>query len=115
MNRDATKGGRVLDDVIFGEEVEEQQKAAKLKRDEELNDLRDMLKSPGAKRFFRRTMAFCGLFRCSFVGNARVYFLTGQRNVASWLLGEILEAEPDPQFILDVLYDSKKEEQRDDG
>ena len=106
---------RPLDDVVYGDEEQKEREAAKKQRDAELADLRGMLKSPGAKRFFRRTMAFCGLFRCAFVGNARVYFHTGQRNVASWLLGEILEAEPDPQFILDVLYDAKKEEQSDDS
>jgi hypothetical protein len=89
----------VKDTDIFNaadeEQVEEQEKKGKTKRDQELEDIKMLLSLPQGLRFFRRLMDIGHVFSTSFTGNSTTFFNEGMRNVALKIFNDVCEASPE--------------------
>lgn len=67
-----------------------------LKREQELDDLRALLKSgPGARFLARLVLDMCHLHATSFTGNSQTYLLEGERNIGLRVMADLREASPD--------------------
>jgi hypothetical protein len=70
------------------------EKSLEAQRDEELEDLKEILNMPQGMRFFRRLMEYGHIFSSTFTGNSKSYFLEGERNLALRVFNDICEAHP---------------------
>lgn len=67
---------------------------------EELRDIRFILKSKEGRRFLWRYLSKCGIFKQSFTGNSETFFNEGKRAIGLMLLTEITEASPDAYVLM---------------
>ena len=75
-------------------QVKSRKTKTKLKREDQLSALRDILETDGGKEFFRRLLARCKLYETSFTGNSQTFFNEGKREIGLWVLSEIVAADP---------------------
>jgi hypothetical protein len=66
----------------------------KLRRDQELNDVRSVLGTIQGRRLLWKYLELCGVYKTSFTGSSETFFLEGQRNVGLKILGDIMDADP---------------------
>lgn len=111
------KTKRVFNDesMVRNAADEKQVKDAQLQevsgRNQQFDDLKDLMLSPQGQRFFVRYMKICGIHKTSVTSNCetnRTFFLEGQRNIGLQLLSDLLEA--DPVICADILLKSKEGE-----
>ena len=74
--------------------VADAEKQRKITRDQELEDVRQLLNNPSGLRFLRRLMAEGRVFHTTFTGNSQGMFLEGHRNLALMFFHDVVEAEP---------------------
>lgn len=70
-------------------------KELELARINELDDVREILKTERGRRFLWRVVARAGIYRVSFAGDGGTHataFREGERNMGLWLLAEIQAA-----------------------
>jgi hypothetical protein len=67
---------------------------AKIRREDQLSCLRDILETEGGQEFFWRLLSRCRLYETSFTGNSQTFFNEGKREVGLWILSEIVAADP---------------------
>ena len=86
------------DEGIFNaadeDQVRDSEQNAKNERDQEIEDLRDIMAMPQGMRFLRRLMEIGHVFSTSFTGNSKTYFNEGMRNMALMVFNDICEASP---------------------
>lgn len=75
--------------------VKDREKKSKNQRDQEIEDIRDILSRPSGVRFFKRLMLKGQMFRTTFTGNSHTFFLEGHRNFALEFFGDACEACPE--------------------
>ncbi len=63
-------------------------------RDQELDDIKEILKTPQGVRFFKRLMVEGKVFTTTFTGNSNTFFLEGHRNLALKFFSDITLAAP---------------------
>lgn len=84
------------------DDVRVREKADKDARNQELDDVRQIVGTKAGQRFVNRMLAQCGVYRISYTGNAeQAVFAEGQRNIGLMLLADLEEADPDafPRLI----------------
>jgi hypothetical protein len=73
--------------------VDEQQaalaKTVKIKRDQDLEDLRFVLADKRGRRTLLRLLEKTGVYRNPFTGNSETYFKCGEMNIGQWLIAEV--------------------------
>ena len=75
--------------------VKAELKTHKLKRERELEELREVLSKPIGRAVIWRVLEYCGVYRLSYTGLASsTDFREGHRDVGLWLLSEIHKANP---------------------
>lgn len=74
--------------------VKDQEQKNKNQRDQELEDIKDILKTPQGVRFFRRLFAKGKMFQTTFTGNSTGFFLEGARNFALEFLDDVCQVAP---------------------
>lgn len=89
------------------EDIEKEEAAGKTQeqiRQQELEDIRVMLRHKTGQRFFKRFFQEAGLFTSTFTGNSTGYFLEGQRNLGLKFFADVAEACPEriPQIVIEV-------------
>lgn len=77
----------------------------KNQRDQELEDIRNILDTPEGRRFFKRFFIEGKMFSTTFTGNSKTFFLEGQRNFALKFFSDICEAAP--ENIVDVIVEGE--------
>ena len=78
------------------DDIELSDKEAKAQREEELKDLRDVLKLKAGRKVLWRYLEECGVFTGGFVPDPnRVYFNEGMRNIGNIILLDVNEAAPE--------------------
>jgi hypothetical protein len=83
------------------DELAAQQKAAKTKRDQELDDIRVLLKLGSGRRFIHRVMSEGKIFHSTFSTDApTAAFLEGARNLSLKFMRDVIEAEPSSLITL---------------
>lgn len=75
-------------------QVDKREKKQKSLRDQELEDIKDILSRPSGVRFFRRMMRKGHMFQTTFTGNSQSFFLEGHRNFMLEYFGDVCEAVP---------------------
>jgi len=81
----------------------------KNKRDTELGDLRQLLKTKWGRRLVWRVLEKAGIHRTSFTGNSTTFFNEGQRNIGLWLESEVTDA--DTNGYLQMIKENNKGDQ----
>lgn len=65
--------------------------AERLRRTDELNDLREVLSNVAGRRFIWRLMERCKTFESVWHPSALVHYQAGEQDVGHWLMAEINE------------------------
>lgn len=68
---------------------------AKARRDAELKDLREVLRTDAGKRVINRIFQIAHMFSVSFTGNSTTFFNEGTRWLGLWLCDECQQADPE--------------------
>jgi len=76
-------------------------------REQQLNDMRDILAIDAGKRFLWRLMEHCKVNASVFSASAHIYYNSGMQDVGHFVLGEIMEAQP--QAFMDMMVMNNKE------
>lgn len=76
-------------------QVHKKKNKRKIKRDQEIEDLRQVLEMAGGRNFIWRLLQQCGVYHTSFTGEAlETSFNEGKRQMGLWTLDELFEASP---------------------
>ena len=67
---------------------------AKIRREDQLSAMRDIIESKGGAEFLWRLLSRCRLYETSFTGNSQTFFNEGKREIGLWVLAEIMAADP---------------------
>lgn len=81
-------------------QVQESARDAKLRREQEANDLAAVLNIPEGRRYLWRLLEFCGVYKTSFTGSSETFFLEGQRNVGLRVVNEITTTHPEAYLLM---------------
>jgi hypothetical protein len=83
------------DPVDVGDEgvVKVKAEKRKNKRQQEVEDLRNLLSTQAGRSFMWRLLSYCGVYKTSFTGNSTTFFNEGKRQVGLHLLDEVFEAD----------------------
>lgn len=68
---------------------------AKLRRDQELDDVRALMDLPAGRRFMWRLLERAGIYRTTFTGNSATFFNEGMRNLGLIFVADVHEACPE--------------------
>lgn len=90
----------MTDEQQIGEAVDqaklnEKRKKEASERQDEINDLRALMKMPQFRRLAWRLMARCRTFGSVMSGNSYTFYNSGMQDVGHFILAEIIEADPD--------------------
>lgn len=69
-------------------------------REQQLADLRSLMKTKSGRRLAFRILELTGVNRSSFTGNSTTFFNEGQRNIGLWLTDELLNADTDAYLLM---------------
>lgn len=61
----------------------------------QLKDIIVLLGQPEFRRYVKRYLAICSVFRTTFTGSSETFFKEGQRSIGTTMFGEIMQASPD--------------------
>lgn len=61
----------------------------------QLKDITTLLKYPEFRRYVKRYLATCNVFKTTFTGSSETFFKEGQRSIGTTMFGEIMQANPD--------------------
>lgn len=80
----------------------------KLARENELNDIRNILKSDSGVRFFRRLFDHCGLFKQPAgrlgIEDKQTYLACGHLDIGLWVLSEVDHSIKEPELMGRLLF-----------
>lgn len=71
-----------------------EKRAARTQR-EQLKDTRVLLGQPEFRRYVKRYLATCNVFKTTFTGSSETFFKEGQRSIGTTMFGEIMQASPE--------------------
>ena len=90
------------------EQVRTAKKRERYTHEQELKDLRLLLRDPIARRFIWRTLERCKTFETIFSQSSLIYYNSGRQDVGHELLALISEAEP--TALLSLMQDAATED-----
>jgi hypothetical protein len=78
-------------------ETSKQQEAARAKRIEaaQRKDIGVLLDLPEFRRYLKRYLSICSVFKTTFTGTSETFFKEGQRSVGTTMFGEIMQVGPE--------------------
>jgi hypothetical protein len=88
-------------------EVKAQEKKNENARKQELEDLRDILRTHQGVRFLRKLVSDGHVFHSSMTGNSQTFFNEGWRAFALKIIGDVMEASPNK--LIEILIEKKDE------
>ena len=75
-------------------QVKAREQKVKSERDQELEDIKEILSRPSGVRFFKRLLREGRIFQTTFTGNSYSYFNEGARNLVLKFFSDVCEATP---------------------
>lgn len=72
----------------------EQERATRIENDQ-LADIKKLLGLPEFRRYAKRYMSLCNVFKTTFTGNSESFFREGQRSIGTTMFGEIMQCAPE--------------------
>lgn len=88
-----------------------QERAARLQR-EQLRDIAALLDRPEFRRYVKRYLTICNVFRTTFTGSSETFFKEGQRSIGTTMFGEIMQASP--ERFTEIMREHMPEDDPDD-
>lgn len=89
-------------------QVKDQARKAKRLKEDQLNELRAVLKTREGRKLLWRYLGICGVYEQSFNGNGSwTFFNEGRRSVGLMILAEITKASP--EAFLEMMKEEKGE------
>lgn len=77
------------------DQVQDEEAATRIKREQEIADMRALLSVPGGRRFLRRLLVATGPLASGYTTDQNTTaFKQGVRWAGLWVLGEAMEADP---------------------
>jgi len=92
---------------------EEDSALEEIERQQQLDDIAEIVSRPSGRRFFRRLMSRGRVFGTTYTGNAHGHFLEGQRNIALIFLNDVFEAAP--KWAAEILQPEENNEEGDEN
>lgn len=74
-------------------EVKERKTKAQLKREQEIEDMKQLLNTRFGRHVLWRILSQCGVYKLSFTGNSTTFFNEGHRDIGNYIINEISEAD----------------------
>ena len=90
------------------QQIDEARKRESYERKEQLADLREILMSDAGRRVMWRLLKKAKKFESVWDSSARIHYNAGQQDFGHFLMGEIVEAQPDA--LLQMMIDAKRKE-----
>lgn len=84
-----------IENIADETHVEKKARLERVRREQELNDLKALLDKPEFQRFMWRLLGECRMYESSFTGNSVTFYNEGKRAVGIFLHQEIIEAKPE--------------------
>lgn len=78
----------------------------KIRRDNELEDIRSVLAIPGGRRFLWWLMKECKVFGTIWVQNAQIHYNSGKQDVGHMIMKEIIDA--DENAFVELMRENKE-------
>ncbi len=75
-------------------QVKKRKTKAQIRQEQDKEDLRNILLSPGGRRFMWKLLEECGVYKISFTGNSHTFFNEGKRQIGLRLIEDIFNADP---------------------
>lgn len=66
-----------------------------MNRDQEIEDVREVMDLPAGRRLVWRVLGEARIFRSCFTGNSKTFFLEGKRDIGLFILREIMDICPE--------------------
>lgn len=89
------------------EQVKEAEGKERFEVKEQVKDLRFLLSTPQGKRFIWRALEQCSVFKGGFAAPDQLMFREGERNIGTWLLAQITEANP--HALIEMMKEREKD------
>lgn len=89
-------------------QIEKAGKRISLERENELVDIRAILDIPGGRRFLWRLLREFKLNQSIFEPNSRIAYNSGRQDAGHFILGEIVEAQP--EAFLQMMQERKEKD-----
>jgi len=90
-------------------QVKKRKKKIDILREQDNEDLRNVLLSPGGRRFIWKLLEECGVYKISFTGNSHTFFNEGKRQIGLRLIEDIFNAAPNAYTEMRMEAASRKE------
>lgn len=81
-------------------QVKDADRKEKRHRDDELNDLREVLSSGPGRRVLWRILSECSTFGSIWHPSAAIHYNSGKQDLGHWLMGEVSEANAESLFLM---------------
>lgn len=75
-------------------QVKKKKTKAQIHKEQDKEDLKEILLSPGGRRFLWKLLEECGVYKISFTGNSHTFFNEGKRQIGLRLIEDIFDASP---------------------
>jgi len=77
----------------------------------EQKDVAELMHSPAFRRYAKRYLSSCSVFKTTFTGNSETFFREGQRSIGTTMLAEIMSATPQrfPELMAEKLASDEPE------
>jgi hypothetical protein len=92
--------------------VKDAAKRTKNERDQQLEDIKDILSRPSGVRFFRRLLEDGSIFATTFTGNSYTFFNEGARNLVLRYFDDLCAAVP--ERVAELMLRKKEVEKPED-
>jgi hypothetical protein len=89
-------------DVGDERQVKQQKQKKRNARDQELEDLRSILKTSGGRAFLWRLLAESKYNSHGFIEGGFAQFVQGQRSIGGWVMEEVFTADPNSYTLMRV-------------
>ncbi len=81
-------------------QVRNAQEKQEFKRDNQLNDLRNVLETPHGRRVIWRILEHCKTFGSIWSNSSQIHYNSGMQDVGHWIMGEIASADEQQLFLM---------------
>lgn len=112
MPKDDGRDRALVGNAADAGQVREARRTERLRRINELADLKAVLETPAGMRVLLRVLNKCRTFESIWHPSALIHFNAGQQDIGHFLLQEIVEAAP--EAYLHMLQANIKEKKTDD-
>lgn len=82
--------------------VKKAEELKKIRRDQDIDDIKKILSRPEGVRFFRKLLTDGMIFHTTMTGNSWTYFKEGRRDFALQIFNDVCEARPEkvPELLV---------------